>query len=219
VEEASLGQEEYGFFYRLVVGRRAIPVPGAGRFTCRVTQDLRSGHDQPARGKQPVCDSAVRVLRLVIRWHMRVAFRMLVDLVASPYGATVIVFLMALLASFVLSPNSPLEHVIGAPVFGLPILAGVFLGYLVNKKRFSWTAIFAWLIPAVVFLIAYRELTQPQNLNPHPWRNLVGADCSSSECLYEVFATTPLICGLAYSATALTLYLRNRRIVGVSSGH
>lgn len=151
---------------------------------------------------------------------MRAALRRFTDLVGIPYLAAFVVFLIALLLSAVVPPGSSIEHFIGAPVFGLPVLVGGLAGYIINRKQFLWTAIFAWVIPAVVFWIAYWELTQPQNLNPQPWRNLVGTDCGSSECLYELLATIPLVCGVAYSATALAMHLRHRRIIEPSHlGH
>jgi hypothetical protein len=144
---------------------------------------------------------------------MRAALRSFTDFIAIPYLATFVVFLIALMLSFVLPSGNPVERVIGAPVFGLPILVGAFAGYVINRRQFSWTAMFSWVVPAVVFWLAYKELTQPQNMNPRPWHNLVGVDCSSSECLYEFLATIPLVCALTYSATALLLHLRNRKVV------
>jgi hypothetical protein len=143
---------------------------------------------------------------------MKAALRGFTDLVAIPYLAALVVFLTALILSVVAPPGSSIERVIGAPVFGLPILIGGLAGYVINRKRFLWTAIFAWVAPAVVFWIAYTELTQSQNLNPQPWRNLVGADCASSECLYELLATVPLVCGVAYSVMSLAMHVRRGRI-------
>jgi hypothetical protein len=143
---------------------------------------------------------------------MKQLFRAVFEIIFLPYVGTLVFVLSGLVLAAVLPNSTSIERLVGPPVFGLPILIGALSGYYINRRRFCWTAILAWIIPASVFWLAYKDLTQPQNTNPQPWLNLFGVDCGASECLYELLATTPLICSVAYGVTALALRLLGKKV-------
>ena len=143
---------------------------------------------------------------------MKRLLRAVFEMILLPYASTLVFVLTGLVLAAVLPNSSPIERLLGPPIFGLPILIGALSGYYINRRRFCWTAILAWIIPASFFLLAYKDLTQPQNTSPQPWSNLFGVDCGASECLYELLATTPLICSVAYGVTALALHLLGKDV-------
>ena len=82
---------------------------------------------QPARTRV-IVESAPLVRAMnYLESYARAALRGLADIVGIPYGAMFLVFLIALMLSFALPDQTPLERVIGAPVFGLLILVGASL--------------------------------------------------------------------------------------------
>jgi hypothetical protein len=98
--------------------------------------------------------------------------------------------------------------------------SALLLGYFVSSRVLSSrAAMWTWLVGVLWLLVGVQELTSHWSANWSPEKtrwgyalaNLFGPTlkCSGSECLYELFFTTPLAASVMYSIGA---YLRERRL-------
>jgi hypothetical protein len=97
--------------------------------------------------------------------------------------------------------EQPSFILLNQPYFVAPVLAGFILGILSHRFFQSRTGAWVWSIPA---LILVWNLLRWENGNfrpnwPDVWANFFSSQCSSSECLYEVFVTTPFYTSVAYA--------------------
>jgi hypothetical protein len=86
------------------------------------------------------------------------------------------------------------------PYFVLPIIVSLCLGMLCHRFFPSRSGAWIWLLPTIV-LIGGVLSWKPGNL-PYwgtVWNNYFGSHCGGSECLYELFITSPFYTSIAYS--------------------
>ena len=87
----------------------------------------------------------------------------------------------------------------------LPGLFCTFLcGCIIYFFSRSRTATLSWLLPALI--LAWNLLSWPSN-GGSAWDTFFGTNCGSSECLYQLFVTSPFYACVAYSLGALTVRL------------
>jgi hypothetical protein len=101
------------------------------------------------------------------------------------------------------------QHILraaGEPYFIFPILAALMLGLLSHRYTQSTSAAWVWVLPTVILM--WNLLTWKNGgfrpYWPDVWDNYFGANCGSSECLYENFVTAPFYASLAYTSGWLT---------------
>jgi hypothetical protein len=100
-----------------------------------------------------------------------------------------------------------LTWLVAEPLFPFPVLAGLVLGYLVNRRLRNWFAALAWVPPAAVLIYAiatwrvYAFRTYWEDV----WASLfLGKDIAS------VLITLPFYTGVAYSVGSYAGYRSGR---------
>jgi hypothetical protein len=84
------------------------------------------------------------------------------------------------------------------------------LGVLLARKLHDTAALWTWVPGVLIFFQGVYELTRywsPSWSNTasrwqYAFSNLLTPNCGSTECLYELLSTTPLVCSVAYSLTS-----------------
>lgn len=103
-----------------------------------------------------------------------------------------------------------------SPLFVLPVLAGLFLGYFMYRRIGDRGALFVWVLPllGLIYSISewrnYSSWTWRQDV----WNNFFSGDCGESECLYAFTATAPFYTSVAYALGALYALMVVRRVIG-----
>jgi len=88
------------------------------------------------------------------------------------------------------------------PSYAVPALLGFLSGFVVHRWRYSIADLLVWSIPLILFVysgISYARSPWVESA----WGNLVGPNCSASECLSLAFITGPLVFGIAFSLGSL----------------
>ena len=98
--------------------------------------------------------------------------------------------------------EQPSFVLLNPPYFIAPVVAGFLLGLLSHRRFLSGTALWVWVVPAC--LLAWSAATWQSHGDSRAhwhdvWANYFSSQCSSSECLYEVFVTTPFYTSVTYS--------------------
>lgn len=133
-----------------------------------------------------------------------------VEILLVPFVGTMITFVAEIILELILPTRNRDGLFALSPVWVVPAVVASIVAYLRNRRGLPISALFVWVLPAIVFYWAYLDLGQPGNPDHHPWRELIGSDCGSSECLYQLFATTPLVFSVAYSLTSLFVLVLGR---------
>jgi len=87
-------------------------------------------------------------------------------------------------------------------------------------SRLHAESCFAWVVPIVPFVLAYLDLAKsPHYVNPATdqpspsvWSELFGTTCGDTECLYQLTATVPFVCAVAYSVTAFCIRRKSQAL-------
>ena len=145
-------------------------------------------------------------------WFLDFVIQLLVSTVGSFFIAVFISIVSAMLTA-ALSRNTSggnfMDHVVNQPTFALldppyytgPVFAGLALGFLSHRVYPSRVAAWVWTIPTIV--LVWNMLTW-RNGGYRPywhdvWANYFSSECSSSECLYQIFVTVPFYSSVAYT--------------------
>ena len=103
--------------------------------------------------------------------------------------------------------------VIAAIAPGVAFVAGL-LGFSFNLRRRNLSAAFVFVVPVLLFLDSWRELTTTwspswsrQSQRDYVMNNLFGPACGNTECLYTI-GTAFAVPGLFYSLGALVALVR-----------
>jgi hypothetical protein len=113
------------------------------------------------------------------------------------------------------------------PLVPFMALSAFVIGYVMNRVYGHRAALWVWVPFFTLFLFAayslYREWNpawEPRGHLEYMYVNLLGRTtaCSGTECLYELFFTTPLVTSVMYSVAARfgLLAYRRRRASGVA---
>jgi len=117
------------------------------------------------------------------------------------YGGYILLFLLLGLILRTLGVRSPsVDRIVFGPIWLLPILGGVVLCLLANRKVMSASSYFVWIVPMFLFCVSFFQW--PSSSSADLWQTFFGPNCQASECLYEMFLTGPFFCSIAYSLTA-----------------
>jgi hypothetical protein len=142
---------------------------------------------------------------------LRFALKALAESVVATYGSAVLACLLAVGLIPLSGGHRWVDFILTSPTFLLPVVAGALVAYVLRNHG-SKASYFAWLVPSVLFSRAFLEVARsPYATGSNIWDTLLGTNCGSSECLYEVFFTLPLVCGLSYSVSSACLGAARRR--------
>jgi len=135
----------------------------------------------------------------------RTVFYLLAESIAVSYLGLLISFVAQLGATLLITRNRWLDGMFIAPTFLVPMLTGLLMSYFFRKHT-SNVSYLAWVVPAIVLVRAIVELNHgPNSSTGDTWDNLFGIHCESSECLYEVLVSVPLVCAVSYSVSSLLI--------------
>lgn len=96
--------------------------------------------------------------------------------------------------------------------FSALILIGCVMGYLINRRLESRLTKWVWILPLIWLLILMSDFRHAgRNIGQEIWMNFFSNQCDSSECLYELAGTLPLVGSIGYSVGAW-LALRRRPV-------
>jgi hypothetical protein len=125
--------------------------------------------------------------------------------VGASYGSALLASLLSFVVIAVVGDRSWIDGLMIAPTFLLPLVAAIVVAYFV-RSRLTPRSAYAWVVPLIAFGAAVHEVSVgPGGALSDPRDDLIGVHCQASECLYEVFFTLPLVCGVAYSAASVIL--------------
>jgi hypothetical protein len=141
---------------------------------------------------------------------------MLIDIVAAPLGLWLLAIFIGLLL-----PTRWADRLVIAPTWAVPLLLGVSVGVVANTSADRRSALYSWVLPAVVFSFYFVNFWRlPTSGFTGAYRDLLSSHCEVSECAAEMWVTLPLVCSAAYSLGALlrrcargkptNLYIRTR---------
>lgn len=134
-------------------------------------------------------------------------------------------FIVAVVASMMLGflPEATLGHYYHGtfvePLTPFMTISAAIVGMFVGRKLLDSAAIWVWIPGAIVFLQGAAELmawwSPSWDYSSSRWiyavRNLLTPNCGSTECLYELFGTTPFVCSIAYSVASYFVLQRAAR--------
>lgn len=89
-------------------------------------------------------------------------------------------------------------------VWIIPALSGLVGGLVLNRRRTMFSHLFVWVLPCLFF--TYVWFTYPSH--EEALRYLLTSDCSTNECLAEVFVTTPAVFSIAFTLGTLLQLVR-----------
>ncbi len=150
---------------------------------------------------------------------IKLILRLIAESLAVSYLGLLLSFIAEFAVMLFVGRGRWLDALFIAPTFLLPMAAGIFLTYLF-RKHLAKTSYFAWIVPAVALIAAVSELNRGrQSGTVEIWNHLFSAQCESSECLYEVFVSVPLVCGISYSVSSFFVRTGNaRRLTNTGNG-
>lgn len=148
------------------------------------------------------------------KWLPRIADFLLHSVLAIPV-AMILGLIPEALASSIYH-NTFLE-----PFTPMIVLTAVILAVLSSKWIRSSVARWVWTLPSAWFLYGFYDATRywspvwdsSSSKWSHAFKELLTTQCGSSECLGELFFTTPLVCSVVYSLAYLIIlkFPGNRR--------
>jgi hypothetical protein len=149
--------------------------------------------------------------RRAIRKISRVTLRTLAESIGATYSSAILAFFVSIGIILFTGDHHWINGILASPTFLLPIITAVLLSYVL-RNHLSRTSYFAWIVPGALFVRAALEVVRsPSATGSNTWNTLVGADCTASECLYEMLFTMPLVCALTYSVSSACIRAAERR--------
>jgi hypothetical protein len=141
------------------------------------------------KGRKLRCEGAISLLLVRFLGHLG--------------SATLAAGVMGVILSFTL------PRVFKEPLLPFALIAGVIMGYLVNRNMRDLTARWVWIIPLVWLAYGILDSTRfystawsHQSRFADIWDNFFGTRCSGSECMNEFLFTAPFLSSISYSITA-----------------
>jgi hypothetical protein len=126
----------------------------------------------------------------------------------AAYGTGIVAMLLSMLVIFIGGPRMSAARWIDPPYSPIAIIVSVGSAYFVRRRTHRRPNMWVWIFPAVI--LVYNLFTwgrYPGQINywTDVWENFFGSGCGSSECLYELTVTAPVVCSVAYSIAAIFL--------------
>jgi peptidoglycan/LPS O-acetylase OafA/YrhL len=136
--------------------------------------------------------------------------RVIAESVGASYGSALLAVLLSFVLIVVVGERSWIDGLMISPTFLLPCVAGIVVAYFV-RSRLTPRSAYAWVVPVIAFGAALHEvMVLPGGVIADPQDDLIGVNCQASECVYELFFTIPLVCGVAYSVASLVVRRSHR---------
>ena len=109
------------------------------------------------------------------------------------------------------------NRISGEPVWAPEIATGLLVGWVAYKHFPSKLAFGSFVVPAVVLVWNAVSWQRTMSQWDSTWDTFFGMGCGGSECLYQLFITSPFYAAVAYSAGAVIAHCREHKETGASS--
>jgi len=122
-------------------------------------------------------------------------------LLIATLGTLLVTTILSVIVSWIAGPHFASFIALG-PVFLLPILSGVALGYPVAKILPARPAVWVWVVPAVLLGVNIAGMLTSSYERPRIWVEEFGPYTQCEACLDQPFLTAPFVGCIGYAIGA-----------------